>query len=257
MSMLNYQYFKSDKRETLVLLHGFCEDISIFNHQIASLQKYFNLLCIDLPGFGLSEVIKDVTISKMADEVKLVIEHLKIFNCVLLGHSMGGYVTLAFAKKYKELLKGFGLIHSTAAKDNFERLAKRKQLINFIKKNSPKTFFNTFFPELFFDKEMNKKQIKNLIENTNSTDSKGIIEAIEAMMMREEAFDVLETTHLPVFFVIGKHDTIITENDMFGQAALCNQSEICYLKNSNHLGMIEEPTILNDAIINFVNRISI
>ena len=223
----------------------------------ASLQKYFNLLCIDLPGFGLSEVIKDVTISKMADEVKLVIEHLKIFNCVLLGHSMGGYVTLAFAKKYKELLKGFGLIHSTAAKDNFERLAKRKQLINFIKKNSPKTFFNTFFPELFFDKEMNKKQIKNLIENTNSTDSKGIIEAIEAMMMREEAFDVLETTHLPVFFVIGKHDTIITENDMFGQAALCNQSEICYLKNSNHLGMIEEPTILNDAIINFVNRISI
>ena len=102
-----------------------------------------------------------------------------------------------------------------------------------------------------------EEQIKNLIENNNSTDSKGIIEAIKAMMMREEAFDVLETTHLPVFFVIGKHDTIITENDMFGQAALCSQSEICYLKNSNHLGMIEEPTILNDAIINFVNRISI
>lgn len=254
--MLNYQYYKSDKKETLVLLHGFCENISIFNHQIASLQKSFNLLCIDLPGFGLSALIKDVTISKMADEVKLVIEHLQICKCVLLGHSMGGYVTLAFVKKYSQLLDGFGLIHSTAAKDNFERLAKRKQLINFIKKNGHKTFIETFYPDLFFDKKLNKKQIENLIESANSFDSKGIIEAIKAMMMREEAFDVLQTTNLPVFFVIGKYDSIITENDMYIQAALCKQSEICYLENSNHLGMIEEPTILNEAIINFVNRIS-
>jgi pimeloyl-ACP methyl ester carboxylesterase len=255
--MLNYQFFKSDKKETLVLLHGFCENISVFNHQITALQTSFNLLCIDLPGFGLSAVIKDITIPKMAEEVKLVIDYLEINNCVLLGHSMGGYVTLAFAKKYSQLLNGFGLLHSTAAKDNFERLAKRKQLINFIKKNGSETFFKTFFPDLFFDKELNKTQINELIENANATDSNGIIEAIKAMMMREETFDVLETTLLPVFFAIGKHDSIITENDMFGQAAKCNQSEICYLENSNHLGMVEQPTILNDAIIKFVNRISI
>ena len=255
--MLNYQYFKSDKKETLILLHGFCENISVFNHQIVALQASYNLLCIDLPGFGLSNVIKDVTIPKMSDEVKLIIDYLEISDCVLLGHSMGGYVTLAFAKKYSQLLKGFGLLHSTAAKDNFERLAKRKQLINFIKKNGSETFFKTFFPDLFFDKELNKKQIENLIEHANSTDLKGIIEAIKAMMMREETFDVLETTQLPVFFAIGKHDSIITENDMFGQAARCNQSEICYLENSNHLGMIEEQNILNNAIIKFVNRITI
>ncbi len=255
--MLNYQYFKSDKKETLILLHGFCENISVFNHQIAALQTSYNLLCIDLPGFGLSNVIKDVTIPKMSDEVKLIIDYLEISDCVLLGHSMGGYVTLAFVKKYSQLLKGFGLIHSTAAKDNFERLAKRKQLINFIKKNGTEKFVKTFFPDLFFDKELNKKQIENLIEHANSIDLKGIIEAIKAMMMREETFDVLETTQLPVFFAIGKHDSIITENDMFGQAALCNQSEICYLENSNHLGMIEEQNILNNAIIKFVNRITI
>ncbi|MCF8430188.1 MAG: alpha/beta hydrolase [Bacteroidia bacterium] len=253
--MLNYQYFKSDKKETLVLLHGFCENISVFNNQIAVFKTQFNLLCIDLPGFGLSNVIKEVTITKMADEVMIVIDYLKISDCVILGHSMGGYVTLAFAKKYSQILKGFGLIHSTAAKDNFERLAKRKQLINFIKKNGHETFFKTFFPDLFFDKELNKIQIETLIANANATDSKGIIEAIKAMMMREETFDVLKTTNLPVFFAIGKYDTIITEDDMFAQAAMCNQSEICYLEKSNHLGMIEEPTELNDAIINFVNSI--
>ncbi|MFZ4796746.1 MAG: alpha/beta fold hydrolase [Bacteroidia bacterium] len=253
--MLNYQYFQSEKEETIVLLHGFCENISIFNNQIAALQNQFNLLCIDLPGFGLSEVIKDITIPKMADEVKQVLDYLKINECVLLGHSMGGYVALAFAKKYSQLLKGYGLIHSTAAKDSFERLAKRKQLINFIQKNGASPFFKTFFPDLFYDKILNQNQITHLIENANATETKGIIEAIKAMMMREETFDVLENTGLPVFFAIGKYDTIIIENDMFNQASLCNQAEICYLENTNHMGIIEEHEKLNMAISKFVSRV--
>ncbi len=191
----------------------------------------------------------------MADEIKALLDHLKITQSVLLGHSMGGYVTLAFAKKYSHLLKGFGLIHSTAAKDSFDRLAKRKQLINFIQKNGAAPFFKTFFPDLFFDKILNKKAIETLIEKANATQTKGIIEGIKAMMMREETFDVLENTNLPVFFVIGKYDTIITDDDMLAQAALCKQSEICYLENAKHMGMIEESDKLNKAISDFIKRI--
>lgn len=251
--MLHYQYFHSEKKETIVLLHGFCENITIFNNQITALQNQFNLLCIDLPGFGLSAVVKDITIPKMADEVKQVLDFLKINECVLLGHSMGGYVTLAFVKKYSQILKGFGLIHSTTAKDSFERLAKRKQLINFIQKNGASPFFKTFFPDLFYDKILMQNQIAYLIEN--ATETKGIIEAIKAMMMREENFDVLKTTPLPVFFAIGKYDTIITEDEMLNQAAMCNQAEICYLENTNHMGIIEEYEKLNLAISKFVSRV--
>jgi len=253
--MLNYQYFQSDKKETIVLLHGFCENISVFNNQIEALKNKFNLLCIDLPGFGLSAFVKDITIPKMADEVKLILDNLKINECVLLGHSMGGYVTLAFAKKYSQMLKGFGLIHSTAAKDSFERLAKRKQLIKFIQKHGASPFFKTFFPDLFYDKILYQNPIAYLIENANATETKGIIEAIKAMMMREENFDVLKKTTLPVFFAIGKYDTIITEDDMLNQAEMCNQAEICYLENSNHMGIIEEPEKLNLAISKFVSRV--
>jgi pimeloyl-ACP methyl ester carboxylesterase len=252
--MLNYQYIHSNKKETLVLLHGFCENLKVFNYQVEALQTQFNILCIDLPGFGLSPIIKDVTIFKMAEEVKLVIDYLKIGDCVVLGHSMGGYVTLAFAKNYSHLLKGFGLIHSTAAKDSYERLAKRKQLINFIKKNGSLPFINTFFPDLFFDKELNKEQLETLIKNAIITEPKAIIEAIKAMMMREESFDVLENTNLPVFFAIGKHDAIILDDDMLSQAALCQEAEICYLENSNHMGIIEEQKKLNKAIQRFVSR---
>lgn len=253
--MLHYQYFQSTHSKTIVFLHGFCENNEVFNLQIEALQEHFNLLCIDLPGFGSSSVIKDITIPKMAEKVKELLDDLKIKNCILLGHSMGGYVTLAFVKNYAQMLKGFGLIHSTAAKDSFDRLTKRKQLINFIQKNGVTPFFKTFFPDLFFDKTLNQNNIETLIEKANSTKVNGIIEGIKAMMQREETFDVLENTHLPVFFAIGKHDTIITEDDMLAQAALCQQAEICYLENSNHMGMLEQPTQLNQAIIQFANRV--
>lgn len=252
--MLKYEFVQMHKSKTIVFLHGFCENSSLFLNQITQLKESFNILCIDLPGFGQSNVIKNVTIPQMADEVKMVIDYLKIENCYLFGHSMGGYVSLAFAKKYENMLAGLGLIHTTAAKDSFERLAKRKQLIGFIQKNSPSFFYKTFFPDLFLDKEKNKTKIQNLIENAEKSNPNGVIEAIKAMMMREETYAVLQKLNIPVFFGIGKHDTIITDNDMFEQAALCKTAAICYLQNSNHMGMLEEPEKLNQAIFNFVNK---
>lgn len=254
--MLKYQYTSSEKKETIVLLHGFCENSEIFIHQRSALTPFFNVLCIDLPGFGLSSVIKNISITEMADEVKKLLAILKIKKCFLFGHSMGGYVALAFAKKYTEQLKGFGLIHSTAAKDSFERLTKRKQLLNFIKKNGKEIFFKTFFPELFYSKEKNNASINKLIEQAHKTSINGILEAIKAMMTREENYKLLASIPLPVFFVIGKHDTIIIDNDMFLQAAMCRQAEVCYLQQSNHMGMIEESDKLNEALICFVNRIT-
>lgn len=252
--MLKYQHTQTDKEKTIVFLHGFCENSSLFNSQVAYLKQWFNILCIDLPGFGQSNTIKNITITQMADEVKLVIDYLKIDRLYLLGHSMGGYVSLAFAKKHENVMAGLGLIHSTAAKDSFERLAKRKQLIGFIQKNSPSLFYKTFFPDLFFNKEDNKAVVEELIANAEKSNPSGVIEAIKAMMMREENFLLLENLKIPVFFGIGKHDTIITDIDMFEQASLCKTAEICYLENSNHMGMLEETDKLNQAIANFVTR---
>lgn len=254
--MLNYQYINNNHQENIVLLHGFCENISIFNNQTAFLKNHFNVLCIDLPGFGRSETIDNITIPIMANEVRSVLKNLNINHCFLFGHSMGGYVTLAFAKEFAFYLKGFGLLHSTAKKDSFERLNKRKQLINFIKKNGVALFYKSFFPDLFFDKITYKTTIDTLIESSINDKKNGVIEAIKAMMMREANLKLLEEIDSPVFFAVGKYDNIITDLDMLGQAAICKEAEICYLKNSNHMGMIEEPAILNEAILNFVKRVS-
>ncbi len=255
--MLHYQYTNNNNAETIVFLHGFCENFYIFDNQTQYLKSYFNILCIDLPGFGKSQIINNITLPAMANEVSLVLSSLSINKCFMFGHSMGGYVTLAFVNQFSYKLKGFGLIHSTAKKDSFERLAKRKQLINFIQKHGTAPFYKTFFPDLFYNKELNKSVIEKLINNNLNDKKIGVVEAIKAMMMREENTILLEETELPVFWGIGKHDSIIKDLDMFVQAALCKQAEICYLQNSNHMGMIEEPDILNESILKFVQRIAL
>ncbi len=253
--MLKYNTYISNQKRTLVLLHGFCESSALFNGQVQVLKEYFNIITLDLSGFGKSPVHEKISIEGMADKVKIALDALKIETCVLIGHSMGGYVTLAFAKKYAHYLKGFGLLHSTAAADNLERKNKRRQTIQFIQNNGKEAYFKAFFPTLFLPKESNNTIIENMISEANHAKTAGIITAIRAMMNREKSFDLLETTTLPVFFAIGKHDALIAENDLLAQAATCQQAEICYLEESAHMGMLEEPEKLNKAISDFVIRI--
>ncbi len=253
--MLHYYTYQSNKAQTLVLLHGFCENSAVFNLQVQELKQWFDIITFDLPGFGKSCVHEKITIECMADKVKIALDALKIKSCVMIGHSMGGYVTLAFAKKHAQYLKGFGLLHSTAAADSQERMTKRRQTIKFIQENGKDAYFKNFFPTLFNDPEKSALAISNLIEEANKGTTEGIIDAIRAMMNRERTFDLLEQTKIPVFFAVGKYDNLIAEHDMLAQAALCNEAEICYLQESAHMGMLEEPTKLNHAIKHFIARV--
>ena len=110
------------KGRCIVLLHGFLESMEIWNEYVKLLSKRYRVICIDLPGHGKSENIGYVhTMELMADCVKEVLYSLQITKCVMIGHSMGGYVTLAFAEKHERNLRGFALFHSHAAPDSEEK----------------------------------------------------------------------------------------------------------------------------------------
>ncbi|MGA9212059.1 alpha/beta fold hydrolase, partial [Kaistella sp.] len=103
--MLNYEISGSGK-ETLVLLHGFMENLTIWDDMDTYLSEKFSLIKIDLPGHGLSKIYNEIhTMELVADEVKKVTDKLNLDQFHLLGHSMGGYVSLAFAEKFPEVLK--------------------------------------------------------------------------------------------------------------------------------------------------------
>lgn len=226
--------------KTLVLIHGFCANNTCFNRQVLLLKSHFHVVTIDLPGFGSSPAITNPSIEKMADLVYETLCGIGINSCVMLGHSMGGYVTLAFAKKYADILSGFGLIHSTAAADNDERKQKRDQAISFINQHGAVPYVESFIPPLFLNQELSADAISTLISEGKRIEVMGLTGALESMKTRENSFELLKTTTLPALFIAGKNDLLIPAANVAEQAAMCNKAMFALLENSAHMGMIEE-----------------
>ena len=117
----------------LLFIHGFAEDNQVWKYQQEALQKNYRLIIPDLPGSGRSPLTQPFSMELAADCIRQILKEEKIERTILFGHSMGGYITLAFAEKYPDCLTAFGLLHSTAYADSAEKKAGRQRGIDFIR----------------------------------------------------------------------------------------------------------------------------
>src|SRR5258708_17986310 len=147
-------YRAGGKGKPVILLHGFAEDGNIWNYQFKKLKENFFVIVPDLPGSDLSETLEGkILIEDYADVIKAIADR-ELLNetqnqFTLIGHSMGGYITLAFAEKYPDLLNGFGLFHSTAYADDDAKKEIRRKGIEFIKNNGVDLFIKNTVANLF------------------------------------------------------------------------------------------------------------
>jgi len=250
-------YQSQGKGKTVVLLHGFTESMQIWNTFSAELAREFHVICIDLPGHGKTEVFHDThSMEFMADVVKAVLDHLNISTCVMIGHSMGGYVTLAFAKKYPELVKGFGLFHSHAGADSEEAKANRIRTIKIVESNRT-GFIQNFIPDLFAPENRIRfsAEIDLLKQDALRSPAEGITAALRGMMEREDNTYLLETTKKPMLFIAGKEDARIPVETVMKQASLASHAEILILGGTGHMGFIEAPGETLQSIRYFVRKV--
>jgi len=224
----------------LVLLHGFCEDSRMWD-DFLTLFPQRKIVRIDLPGFGQSDLQENPSIEEMANVVKAVFDHLKIEKCVLIGHSMGGYVSLEFAKKYGEYLLGLGMFHSQPYADSEEKKITRNKSIDFIRRNGHIHYVKQVIPALFaydFSKGY-QFEVNKLLYNAIQNSSENIIAALEAMQNRVDNSVVLKQIDCPVLFVIGKQDQAIPLENSLNQTALPKIADIHILPSVGHMGMFE------------------
>jgi pimeloyl-ACP methyl ester carboxylesterase len=227
----------------IVLLHGFLESLEIWDEFASVLSKEFSIVRIDFPGHGKSDNFSDVhTMEFMASCVKAVLDHRNICNCLLVGHSMGGYVSLAFAENYPQFAKGIILFHSQAAPDSAEALENRVRTINIVKKNRS-GFIRQFIPDLFDLRNISKfsGQIKDLVHIASEVNDIGIIAALQGMKERYGWTELLSVSDLPFLFIIGKQDSRILPKLVMDQALIPKHSEVLLLENVGHMGFIEAP----------------
>jgi pimeloyl-ACP methyl ester carboxylesterase len=110
----------------LLLVHGFPLDHTEWEPLLPHLEDDFDIILPDLRGFGQSDAPDGAyTVEQMAADLAALLDELKIQRTYIVGHSMGGYVALAFIRSYPERVLGLGMVGSQAAADSPENKAKR------------------------------------------------------------------------------------------------------------------------------------
>lgn len=242
------------KGTPIIFLHGFCEDHSVWDEFIPTFRNN-KLVRIDLPGFGASTTHEKPSVESFADVVKAVIDHLHLDKCILIGHSMGGYVSLTFAKKYPSYLLGFGLFHSHPYADSDEKKANRAKSIEFIRRNGHFHYIKQLFPVLFPTSFLSSNNflINKLIHRASSFSAEGIIGGLETMMNRPDQTEVLINSTCPVLFIVGKEDNVVPKQGSIDQTAMPNIAHIHLLEEVGHMGMFEAKKATQKIIKRFVS----
>lgn len=245
--------------KTVVLLHGFGEEGNVWKQQEAVLKKNFRVIIPDIPGSGSSDLIEDAGIDVYAAAVKNILDAEKLLQhkVSMIGHSMGGYIALAFAEKYPEYLNSIGLFHSTAYADSSEKIEVRKKAIEFIADKGAYAFLKTSIPGLFADAftQTNMNAIEALIEKGKGFTAAALIQYYTAMLQRLDRTGVLKNFNRPVLFIAGAFDKAVPLQHTLEQCSMPAISEIHILKNSTHMGMWEEKAKANAALLNFLSEI--
>lgn len=249
----NICYSDQGEGEVIVLLHGFCGSAAYWEQVIPFLSGNYRVIAPDLRGHGASESpLGPYGIEQMADDVLSLLNMLEISECYMLGHSLGGYITLSFAQRHSSRLKGFGLIHSTGYPDSEEAREERLKSISTIQNDGITAFVDGFVPGLFAKASLEKSPqlLERVKEIGYKTPPQGASGAALAMRERLERRDVISATTLPVLLVAGEEDGLIpAERTFTSDNPNVTQAMI---SGAGHMSLFEAPERLSEIIKDFI-----
>lgn len=239
-------------RKTLVLLHGHGMDDRIWDSVDATLNEYFTIVRPNISLFTFCQSVEEY-----ADELHRYLTNATIQKFTLLGHSMGGYIALAFAEKYPDMLQGFGLIHSTAFADNETKKHQRNQTIEMLRQHGTQTFLKNTAANLFGDryKELNPNGVKMHVEKYGNIPAEALSAGMTAMRNRPDRTAVLSSMPYPVLMIIGMMDNLIPFESCISLSEYPKQSYPFILAEAGHMGMIERPDAMSRMINWYMGKV--
>lgn len=255
LSSSGIAYTVKGEGEPVVFLHGFCGSRHYFKSVAASLGPHYNAYYIDLPGHGDSKPMQYHTLEDYVEQLHKWKLELGLGKITLIGHSLGGYLTLAYAERYPEHVLGFGLIHSTAFPDSDEGKEGREKAIQTIQKEGIEPFVESLVPKLF-DKEFAKthpKIVKRALDIAYKTDAKQAIRFLRAMRDRKDRRRIVTETTFPQLLVAGETDEVVPSYKTFiGESKQATEKVI---EDAAHMSIYEQPDKLSDIIKEWLNSL--
>lgn len=240
----------------VVLLHGFLENSNMWNDLTSHISKTNRVITVDLLGHGQTGCLGYIhTMELMAESVEAVLNHLRINQCVLIGHSMGGYVALAFTDLFPEKVIGLCLMNSTATPDSEERQINRDRAVVAVKQNY-RIFVSLSITNLFA--EDNREKLMNEIDQTKiealKTPLQGIIAALEGMKIRKNRELILKQSSLKKMMIIGRMDPVLDYESLKEQI---KETDVEIVEFSDgHMSHIENKYELTYKIKHFIEKLN-
>lgn len=240
----------------IVLLHGYLESMLVWEDFIPYLYKEVRVVTLDLPGHGISVVQgEEHSMDFLADTVADALRALGIARCTLVGHSMGGYVALAFCERHPEMLDGVVLLSSTPNPDTPEKAENRRREIALVRAGK-KELLARVAPAAGFAEENRdrmKDYIGDLTEQVFVTEDDGIVALLNGMIGRKDQNAMLRETRVPVLFILGRKDGYIPAEVAEKMVADHPEARVVWLENAGHMGFLEEPETTAKALLDFAN----
>ena len=235
---LFYKEFGVSESTPLILLHGYPLDHTIWLALLPYLKKQTRVILPDLRGHGRSPVPQGVyTMQEMAEDVLALMDMLGIEKAVLGGHSMGGYVALAFARAFPERLAGFALIASHAYADSEEKRNSRLQTAQQAQETGTTTQALADMPALLSDQPQVREKMQTLIKQAHPL---GVMGVLRGMAQRPESLDVLKALTIPTLIIAGVNDKFIPIETARQMAAHLPQPWLEEMSDCGHMPMLEQ-----------------
>lgn len=248
-------YSDVGKGNVVVLLHGFLENQTMWENLVPEFAKKNRVITIDLLGHGKTECLGYIhSMEENAEAVHTVLNKLKVQKAVFVGHSMGGYVALAFAEIYPEMMDGLVLMNSTSKADSEERKANRSRAIKAVKKEYISfvrlSIANLFCPE---NREKLVAEIEKVKLEALKTPLQGIVASLEGMKIRKDRENLFRLSSYPKMLILGKKDPVLNYDETIKQI----ENTIIQLAtfDGGHMSHFENREELLDVLIPFFREI--
>ncbi|MCG8310545.1 MAG: alpha/beta hydrolase [Cytophagales bacterium] len=255
--MPNIFHFESGEGFPVVFIHGFCESSNIWKALSKDLSNEFRIICLDLPGFGKSPLPKkDFSLEEIGDHIIDWLKGLGIERCIVIGHSLGGYIALEMLRKHYDFVTAIGLFNSSAFEDAPDKKENRTKLIEFVNEHGVMPFLKTFVPSLFYPNtaENHKEIIDQIRDEGLSILPESVMKYAAAMRDRGDSIDLLRKYRDRILLISGEYDQNVPLEKSKAMAEILNQGNVYFIRDSAHMSLFEQREICFNAVRNFAGK---
>lgn len=240
-------YYKTGAGPALLLVHGFPANVQLWRHIIPELSKKYTLILPDFfgeEGDWLRE--GQTSMLLLADAFNDLLENEGLQKVVFAGHSMGGYMGLAFASLYPDKLAGLSLIHSSPLGDEPARAEGRRKTVAILENGGKSPFLKkmvrALFPEEF--NAGNPEVLARQINEAIAVNDQSLVAFYRAIMQRADSTETVRNANFPIQYIIGKKDSLANITKELAAENLANTNFVSIYEKEAHMAMLEDPVRL-------------